>query len=433
MRNPSHNIQWQRAATLILQGVLLLGLLAFYALVIATQAALPAGADYTKFYFAAYQALHGQPIYAVMDAAIFGADASQFFQSALVADPPLHMPQVTAAYAPLALLPFAPSFWLYSALSLAAGLVACAILWRELYGPRASRRTLLWIWIALLAFFPTFTALRLGQGSLFFFLLATLTWWAARRGHTRRAGLALGLAFSLRTFGGLLLFYFLLQRRWKLLLWSGISFAATILASLPLVGVDAYRDWLSIAAGLDIQGRNWNGSLAGFFARLLPPAPALLLTAAGVLAWLALLTWTTWPRAYPQASAQASQERDDLTYSLALGLMLLLSPLGWMYYFPIQWVGALVIWRQTAARRHALRWALLPSWLLSNTPTNQYPVTELTSPLGWWTWNSVYFYALLIFCSLLAFMVLKNERVMASPTHPLTRSLTGSHQTPPSP
>lgn len=414
MQNHLHNIAWGRAATLVAQCLLLAGLLAFYWLVIGTQAALPAGTDYTKFYFAAWQALHGQPIYAVMDPALFQADPSQFFQSTLVVDPPLHMPQVTAAYAPLALLPFTASFWLWSVLSLGAGLLACTILWRELYGPHANGRTLIWCWIALLAFFPTFTALRLGQGSLVFFLLAVLGWQAARHGHSRWAGIVLGLAFSLRTFGGLLLVYFLIKRQWRLLLWSAGTFVLTLAASLPLVGVNAYVDWLRIAGGLDIQGRNWNASLAGFFTRLLPPAPAALATAIGALLALALLAWLSWPRS--PATVQTApadppnSQRDDLTFSLALALMLLLSPVAWIYYFPIQFVGVLVFWRATAQHElRKLRWGLLPAWLLSNIPTAQHQVAELTDPLGWWTWNSIYFYALVIFTGLVAYREIRKR------------------------
>jgi hypothetical protein len=398
---------WRRTAVDVLQGALLVALLALHWQVIALQITLPAGTDYTKFYFSAQQALRNRPLYAVMEADFFGVPAEQFFASPLVQDPPLHMPQTTLLYAPFALLPFAQSFWLWSALALAAGLGACTILWRVLYGAQARGRTLVWIWIVFLAYFPTLTAQRLGQGALIFFLLATLGWWAARSGRSREAGIALGLAVSLRTFGGLLLLYFLFKRQWRLLLWSGATFAATLAASLPLVGGDAYRDWLNIAGGLNIQARNWNAALAGFFARLLPPQPAFVLTAICTLLCLALLVRLSWPASAPPRD----QRRNDLTYSLALALMLLLSPVGWMYYFPIQFVGVLVFWRQTAAgQARALRWALLPPWLLSNIPTVQHPAAELTDPLGWWTWNSVYFYALLLFSGLLAYMAGRGER-----------------------
>lgn len=399
---------WRRAAADVGQWTLLIALLAFYVQVAAIQAAHPYGTDYAKFYYSASQALHGRPLYTVMDNALFHVPAAVFYQSSLIQNPPLHMPQVMAAYAPLALLPFAVSYGVWTTLSLAAGLGGCAICWRQLYGPGANRRQLVWMWIALLAFFPTFTTVRLGQGALLFFLPAACVWWAARSGHTRCAGIALGLAVSLRSFGALLLFYFLLKRQWRLLFWAGAAYAATVAASLPLVGIDAYRDWLQVMGGVDIQARNWNASLAGFFARLLPTEPALLATAACSLFWLALLTWLSWPR--PQA--QTDRRRNDLTFSLALALMLLLSPLGWMYYFPILFIGVFVIWQQTAdGPLRRARWALLPAWLLSNVPTVQHLAAELTDPLGWWTWNSVYFYALLLFCALLAYLAARGERV----------------------
>lgn len=286
---------WRKATVNTLQLALLAILLSFYVLVIAIQIRLPAGTDYAKFYFSAYQALHGRSIYAVMDANLFGVPEAEFFQSSLVVNPPLHMPQVTVAYMPLALLPFAPSFWLLALLLILAGLVACTILWRVLYAPHASLATLVRIWLAFLAFFPTVTALRLGQGSLIFFLLATLVWYAARSGHSRSAGIALGLAVSLRTFGGVLIFYFLVKRQWRLLFWSAATFAVTVAAGILFVGLDGYLEWLRIATGLDIQARNWNASLAGFCARLLPSELALLATAFCSLLGLALLAWLSWP------------------------------------------------------------------------------------------------------------------------------------------
>jgi hypothetical protein len=404
MQNSPTNT-WLRAAIDVLQWILLAGMLVFYALFLEVQVAAPFGTDYAKFYYAAFQALHGRPLYAVMDSAVFGIRESLFYQFTLVLDPPLHMPQVVAAYIPLALLPFSMSYRIWYVFSLAAGLGSCAICWRVLYRPRGSRRVLLWMWIAFLGFFPTFTAVRLGQGALAFFLLATIAWWSVRNGHTRRGGIALGIAVSLRSFGALLLVYFLIKRQWRLLFWSAGAYAATLAASLPLVGLDSYDDWLNVMRGVAIQGRNWNASLSGFFSRLLAPEPALLLTAAGSLLGLGLLVWLSWPARH----IQPDTDHDDLTFSLALALMLLLSPLGWMYYFPILFLALFVIWRQTASPpQRKLRWALLPAWLLSNIPTIQHQTSELTDPLAWWTWNSVYFYALLIIVGMLV--------VMAAPT-----------------
>ena len=426
---------WRRAAADVGQWTLLIALLAFYVQLAAIQAAHPYGTDYAKFYYSAYQALHGQPLYTVMDAALFNVPAAVFYQSPLVQNPSVHLPQVTAAYMPLALLPFPISYWLWTVLSIAAGLGSCAIWWRVLYGPQANWRVLLWMWIGLLAFYPTFTALRLGQATMVLLLLLTVGWQQARSGRSKWAGVAIGLAIILRTFAALLLFYFLLKRQWRMLLWSAGTFAATVVLSLPFVGVDAYGQWLAVTGGIDWQARNWNASLAGFFARLLPPQwgpAALLATAACSLFWLALLTWLSWPQ--PQAQPQPDRRRDDLTFSLALALMLLLSPLGWMYYFPILLIGVFVIWRQTAdGSLRALCWVLLPVWLLSNVPTEQHLAAELTDPLGWWTWNSVYFYALIIFCGLLAYLAGRGERVTkclrntSSPAHLVTRS----DQTPP--
>ena len=53
----------------------------------------------------------------------------------------------------------------------------------------------------------------------------------------------------------------------------------------------------------------------------------------------------------------------DLGYGLTLAVMLLVSPLGWMYYFPLLLLPGYAVWLLTReGRLRPLRWGLLVAW-----------------------------------------------------------------------
>jgi len=394
-----------------LQSLLLVALLALLLSAVGNLANRPAASVYSKYYFAAHQALAHKPLYQPVEPGFFGVSPTAFYQTPAIAEPPMHMPQVTLLLTPMVFLAYPTSYWVWSILSLAAGLFACAISWRTLYAPPAQFSDLVWMWIALLGFVPTFFALVGGQAVFLLFLLLMLGWRAARNNHDRMAGIVIGLAMSLRIFAGLLFFYFLVKRRWQLALWCAATYVVTILLGLMFAGVNAYQDWWNATRSVTWYGRNWNASFASFFTRIFGgtnntawvdrPDVAWLLTLLCSLACIALLAWLSWPR----HNLPHQTELDDLTFSLTSAFMLLISPLGWMYYFPILFVGVFVAWWQTGhLLPRAFRWGIALAWLLSMTPSLPVMAEDLNNPIGWFTVDSVYFYSLLVFTTTLTLM-----------------------------
>ncbi|HXF50076.1 MAG TPA: glycosyltransferase family 87 protein [Dehalococcoidia bacterium] len=185
--------------------------------------------DWTAFYAAAHlvwdgagRSLYDASAQEAMQRALFGPSGEPFAftQPAFVA----------VAMAPLGVLSFRASYWVWMAVNIAVGGPSLAALWRAFAGVSARRRAAT---LALAATSTPALAVIL-NGQLEFFALAGLVGCYAmvRRGHPFAAGAALTLALAkpqLATGAALLL---LVARQWRPL----VSFAAL---GLPLLIVPA--------------------------------------------------------------------------------------------------------------------------------------------------------------------------------------------------
>jgi hypothetical protein len=169
---------------------------------------------------------------------------------------PMYPPVHAMFYAPLGLLPPQPSYRLTQVLVLAA-VVLCGWLVERLTDGR--------VWwpmaTAGLILFPGFAgAINLGQNAVFTLVILLAGWWQLKEGHPWRGGLVWGLlaykpVWALAFFLGPLLL-----RRWRFAAAMALSGVALALATLPLVGVQSWLDWLEvgrIGAFEYTRQRNW--------------------------------------------------------------------------------------------------------------------------------------------------------------------------------
>ena len=274
-------------------------------------------------------------------------DTAQITESEL--HPNLNPPFQTLLVAPLGLLPYKSAFWVWSALSLLAGGVAAALIARQASQTEHRSRTVC-LSILLLAYFPTIATIMLGQLSLWLLLFLTIAWVSARAGNDRAAGIALGIAVSSKTFVGLIVLLFLVMRRWRLLAWMIGTATACALAALLVTGPETYLNYLSKLGSVTWYAASWNASFLGFTTRILGgsentpliqlPGLARGLAYGASLIVAVVLTWLAWPR-----HSEISRSRFDALFALTLVAMLLISPLGWMYYFPALLIALVVAWQ----------------------------------------------------------------------------------------
>lgn len=359
--------------------------------------------DFIQFFSSAQSFAAGGSMYRPVRPRDFAPPTAPVTEPSAPYHPNLNPPLLALLFVPLTLLGLPGSYMAWMALSVLSGLFACALLWRGLGQPGRDHVGLIALWLAFLVYFPTYSSLTMGQVTMVTLLPVAGAWGAARTRRDRLAGILVGLAVSLKLFVGLLVVYLVIQRRWRAAAWSIGTILIVAAATLPATGIAAYVEYFSVIRTVTWFGNSWNASYAGVITRVLGgsenvpliDAPRLarflvLCCSAVTVAWLA---WLTWPR----RGIERSLDRFDLGLGLTLVSMLLISPLGWMYYFPILCVPGYAVW--SLARRvgrRSLAFGCIVAWGLSTIPTPMVRAPDVNSPVAWVTSGSLYFYALFI-------------------------------------
>ncbi len=181
---------------------------------------------------------------------------------------------------------------------------------------------------------PVRTTLDYGQINVF---LALLVMTAIRSSRWWLSGLLVGVAAGIKLTPAITGLYFLLQRRWKAAVFSGVAFAGTVGVSYLLIGAEArqyFTHLLGDADRIGPVGSVWNQSLRGALSRLLGydvETGGVWLVAVVITVVLAFLAW--------RAIA-----RDDRLGTLVIVelLGLLVSPISWSHHWV--WVIPMLIW-----------------------------------------------------------------------------------------
>jgi len=281
---------------------------------------------------------------------------------------------------------------------------------RKLFNTYAA--DILILWIIILFYFATWVNVASGQFGLFLLGSIVLIWLSARKEKYQLAGIILGIALSVKIFLGLFLIFFAVQRRWKVLFWAITIFIFCNVISLIVFGLSAYKQYMEIVAASHLYiNASWNASFSAFFTRIFGGAENIPLIELPVVAYglayglsfllIAGLLWTAWPR--PRDLSRLI--RFDIGYALTIAAMLLISPFGWIYYFPPLIITSLVIWNASSVLKAGwiYKFLLAGAWILSCIPIQLINSEEvaMNEPIVWFTTSGYYFYALIIFCGLL--------------------------------
>lgn len=401
---------------------LILGLLVgLYAIAGKTMAEHPGKGDFLTFYLSSVRLRYAEPVYwPAPDAKSFATECANpsyvldpsltttrrgldFVRAAPCRHPNLNPPFVVALTAPLAYLDYSYAWWTWALLSLGSAFWSIRVIRREGFMPDVAPLSGLMLLAGYFIYYPTLVCLVFGQVTFWVMLPMTLGWRALRHCRDGMAGAWFGLATGMKPFVGLLILGLVVQKNWRafwaLLLVVGLSG----LFGTAVLGFDANVDYLDYLARVDWLAASWNGSLPGLFSRIFggslnqpwidAPVLARALTLASSLIVLAV---------YGQILAQAhrlSREADaDIFLAATIPAMLLLSPLGWMYYFPMLVFTVLALWRNrfAFAQQRLFYWGFGVIIGLSGIPTELVPSTGMNEPLLWFGTAGIYFYTLVI-------------------------------------
>jgi hypothetical protein len=248
----------------------------------------------------------------------------------------------------------------WTLLSLASVAATCLFLLRE----SGLRGAWLAASIALVLTFQPLAA-NLAQGQAYGVLLGLLAvaWYGFRRRRDIPLGVALGLAGVLKTMGGLLWLLLLFERRWRSLAWAAATVLAVALASLPWLGVDAWRTYLGhlpeLASRPTIAVTAYQ-SLPGLLRHLLTldvqwsPNP---LTAAPRLAALLGMALAAAMIALPLYTALPKDER-DLSFAGFVFAGLALTPYSMDYHYTLALLPIFALLPWVREQRRFLVWVV---------------------------------------------------------------------------
>ena len=236
--------------------------------------------------------------------------------------------------------------------------------------------------LANLFYWPTFMNTTFGQVALMLNTLVIFSYLSLEKKHYVRAGFLLAIAINIKLFFGIFLVHFLARKQYRAF-FSFLLFSV-ILALIPLCfyGKSIYQGYLEVLNHVQWYGVNWNASWYGFFARILGETshhfhsvlffPKL---SKGIY-YFFFMTYIGFIYYFSRKNSNTS-----LTFAFTLSSMLLISPLGWSYYFPILVTAFLINIVAAESNRYYVPFIclLMLSLLLSALPFPIYRDTKTTA------------------------------------------------------
>jgi hypothetical protein len=347
--------------------------------------------DFYSFYASALAYLEGLNPYKAI--------VASFLPNSVVIPENLNPPFFLQLISPLAQLSIktASSFWF--GISLISGIWGALLGLHLMSSPGFFKKnwlTYLYIYLAMYSTLMNTSYNQIG-GILLFFI--TVGYYFFLRQHDYWAGIFWGIIITIKLFPALLFIFAFSQKRYKLI---AVMLLTVLLACLwPLLakGPEIYELYFKMIFNIQWQGGNWNASISGFLFRLFTLEFAhqhlFVIKIIYFFVFLVLLAW------YIKAlNAHRDKSENHRAFCLTLTLMVLMSPMGWLYYFSILLMPLTFLW-QTFNRLPKISWLWIICLFLINAPLPYIPSNNVEPLIYKISLHSLYFYGLLLMVYLL--------------------------------
>ncbi len=347
--------------------------------------------DFFKFYESTLFYFSGQNIYSSDIVEMKTHVLTSVVTSWVTSDANLNPPFFTLLLLPLHVFNYAKAYQYWNIFSLGCLIIGLHVALKPF--PQWHKNTLIILALFLL-YLPTSAVLAYGQLTGLLLLLIASAWILGRAHKDMPAGIFIGLACSVKLFCGLFLIYFLCIKRYRLILTAVMTILCSVLAGLMVFGLKAYAEYHQMLSTIRWYAASWNVSFYGFFLRLFSGAEKnipfisapyavkiLTVLCIGLLAMYLLRTWKKW-----------GEQQFDFSYALVIISMLLLSPLGWIYYFPLLVIPYLIL---VAKGNDLIHLGLCVLLFLSTLTGRLLRTTQIKTHLQIFVFGGVGFYVLL--------------------------------------
>jgi hypothetical protein len=351
--------------------------------------------DFSAFYSAPYALMQGKNPY------------SDLFTNYLVVNKALpanlNPPIVLWSLSPLVRLSYSTAVLIWSLFSLILGLLSVAITIRLAFSAKFLQKHRVILYLIYFAFFPTLMNVAILQFGtvLFFFIIAGYHFYLNNRDYY--AGILWGIIIAMKFFPALLFFYVLKQGRIKVFWMMLITLLIAWLIPLLVYGPSIYIFYFSMLSHVLWYGDGWNASIYGFIFRLFidphNPYNLILIEVLYVFLFFIFLFW------YLKNLGPSEQKHvNHQPFCLTLTMMILMSPLGWVYYFPVLIFPLILTWfvaldDERFSIKTMLLWFLC--FFLINFPLYYVKTQNMPHDLMRISLFSTYFYGLLLLTLLL--------------------------------
>lgn len=318
-------------------------------------------------------------------------------------------PFVLLSFIPLMKFSYFTGMTIWLTCSLILGLIGVTITFYYAFSPQFLKNNRLNLYLFYLAFFGTLmnvVTLQLGSVLLFFIMFG---YHCYLRNRDSVAGIFWGIIIAMKLFPALLFFYVLKQGRYKVFAVMCITLILAWLFPLFLYGTVIYKQYFAMMPNVFWYGDSWNASIYGFLFRLFFDNDTLAYLIPIEVSYIILFCFLLLFYLKKLGPIQTNPINHQ-PFCLTLVMMLLLSPFGWVYYFPILLFPllltlCLVLDQENATTSSIVLWLL--SFFLINFPQDYVESKRMIFGLSKISVYSTYFYGLL----LLVYMLAKRKKI----------------------
>ncbi len=296
----------------------------------------PISSDFYKFYLSAHRLLAGESAYWPKDTVVSGAGLLlNEVHSSL--HPNLNPPFFNVLMVPFVILDYGIAFFLWCVISVLCAAFGVYLALKNMWGTPPPVAVIFLVQLLFFSYYPSFSNFNYGQVGFFVFFILALALNFCNTGNKIAGGILIGLAASIKLFCGFFILMLFFTKSWRAFFASALAVAVFALVGAAIGGVEEYFQYFAMLKTIDWYGVNWNASYTGFFYKILSSEYGFGWEAARGVWIQAANMLTVLVAAYLSFQMASEVEKNQWNgfFALAVPLMLIISPLGWSYYFPL--------------------------------------------------------------------------------------------------